>query len=80
VFAPGVGSGLSGEELFAYYDQNGTQINVGSGVDISTPAGANIITSIKTVKVNLSLVTPARDPGTNNFARTSMSATARLNK
>jgi prepilin-type N-terminal cleavage/methylation domain-containing protein len=80
VFPPGTGSGQSGEDLFAYYDQNGNQINVGPGVDISTAAGAGVIASIKTVKINLSLVSPVRDPGTSIFARTSMSATARLNQ
>jgi len=86
VLPPGTGSGQSGEDLFTYYDQNGGQVLVGSGVDISvpagtnTPSGASIIASIKTVKINLSLVTPVRDPETNNFARTSMSATARLNQ
>jgi prepilin-type N-terminal cleavage/methylation domain-containing protein len=80
VFPPGTGSGQSGEDLFAYYDQNGNQINIGPGVDISTPAGAGAIASIKTVKINLSLVTPVRDPGTNTFARTSMSGSARLNQ
>ncbi len=80
VLAPGTGSGQSGEDLFAYYDQNGTQVPIGSGVDISTPQGVNTIAKIKTVKINLSLMTPVRDPGTNNFARAAMSATARLNQ
>ena len=83
VFPPGTGSGQSGEDLFAYYDQNGTQINIGSGVDISTPpdaSGVKIISTIKTIKINLSLLTPVRDLETNNFARTSISATARLNQ
>jgi prepilin-type N-terminal cleavage/methylation domain-containing protein len=79
VFPPGTASGQSGEDLFAYYDQNGNAIDVGSGVDISTPAGKDVITAIKTVKMNLSLLTNQRDPESGGFARTSMSATSRLN-
>jgi hypothetical protein len=74
VFPPGTGAGQSGEDLFAYYDQNGNVVPVGAG--IADPA---IITSIKTVKINLSLLTNQRDPVTGNFLRTSMSASARLN-
>jgi prepilin-type N-terminal cleavage/methylation domain-containing protein len=83
VFPPGTGPGQSGEDLFAYYDQNGNGVNIGSGVDISTsagsttPSGQALISSIKTVKINLSLST--RDPETNSVTRTSMSATSRLN-
>ena len=86
VFPPGTGAGQSGEDLFAYYDQNGEPVNVGSGVDISMPAGTNTpsgkdtISSIKTVKINLSLLTNLRDPATNDFVRTSLAATARLNQ
>jgi prepilin-type N-terminal cleavage/methylation domain-containing protein len=86
VFPPGTGSGQSGEDLFTYFDQNGNVVPIGSGVDISTsptattPSGASIIASIKTVKINLSLLTPIRDVGANTFARTSMSATARVNQ
>jgi prepilin-type N-terminal cleavage/methylation domain-containing protein len=83
VLSPGTGPGQSGEDLFAYYDQNGTQIDVTGGVDISvpagptTPSGQSIISSIKTIKINLSLLN--RQPGENSITRTSMSATARLN-
>jgi len=80
VFPPGTGAGQSGQDLFAYYDQNGEPVNVGSGVDISTPAGVNTISTIKTVKINLSLLTNLRDPATNDFIRTSLAATARLNQ
>ncbi len=79
VFPPGTASGQSGEDLFAYYDQNGNAIDVSSGADISTPAGKDVITAIKTVKINLSLLTTQRDPETHGFARTSMSAVSRLN-
>jgi type II secretory pathway pseudopilin PulG len=74
VFPPGSGAGQSGEDLFAYYDQNGNVVLVGAGT--TDPA---IIASIKTVKINLSLLTNQRDPVTGNFVRTSMSASARLN-
>ncbi|HEY7404587.1 MAG TPA: hypothetical protein VIB39_13770 [Candidatus Angelobacter sp.] len=81
VFPPGTGAGQSGEDLFAYYDQNGNPVNIGPGVDISTPAGVSTIATIKTVKVNLSLLTNLRDPMTNNgFIRTSISATSRVNQ
>jgi prepilin-type N-terminal cleavage/methylation domain-containing protein len=82
VFPPGTGAGQSGEDLFAYYDQNGNPVPIGNGVDISTPAGSTtpsgqaLISSIKTVKINLSLLT--RDPQTGGFVRTSMSASSRL--
>jgi len=79
VLPPGTGSGQSGEDLFAYYDQNGNQVtDVGSGVDIQSPFGKSIIAEIKTVKINLSLLTQ-RDTESNGFTRTSMSATSRLN-
>jgi prepilin-type N-terminal cleavage/methylation domain-containing protein len=78
VFPPGTGAGQSGEDLFAYYDQNGEPVIIGSGVDIST--GAATISTIKTVKINLSLLTNMRDPVTNDFVRTSLAATARLNQ
>lgn len=79
VFPPGTGSGQSGEDLFVFYDQNGNAIDVGSGVDISTPAGKDVITAIRTVKINLSMLANQRDLENNGFARTSMSATSRLN-
>jgi len=84
VFPPGTGAGQSGEDLFAYYDQNGNPVNIGSGVDISTPAGEftptgkDLIATIKTVKINLSLLSQP-DPESKGLIRTSMSATARLN-
>jgi prepilin-type N-terminal cleavage/methylation domain-containing protein len=74
VFPPGTGAGQSGEDLFAYYDQNGNVVPVGAGT--TDPA---IIATIKTVKINLSLLTNQRDPVTGNFVRTSMSASSRLN-
>lgn len=85
VLPPGTGTGQSGEDLFTYYDQIGNPVVIASGVDIRTPGGVNtpsgqtLISSIKTVKINLSLL-GAHDPETNStITRTSMSATARLN-
>lgn len=78
VFPPGPGAGQSGEDLFAYYDQNGNVINVGTGVDLRTAPA--LIASIKTVKINLSLLTNQRDPASGGFISTSMSATSRLNQ
>lgn len=78
VFPPGTGAGQSGENLFAYYDQNGNAIDVGSGVDIRTAPA--LIATIKTVKINLSLLTSQRDPASGGFISTSMSATSRLNQ
>ncbi|MGB8128725.1 MAG: type II secretion system protein [Candidatus Angelobacter sp.] len=85
VFPPGTQPGQSGEDLFEYYDQNGNTVPIGSGLDISTPAtsttqsGQALISSIKTVKINLTLLTNQRDPVTGNFVHTSMSASSRLN-
>jgi prepilin-type N-terminal cleavage/methylation domain-containing protein len=78
VFPPGTGAGQSGENLFAYYDQNGNPVDLSTGADISTPQGSANLAAIKTVKINLSLLTNQRNPQTGNFLRTSMSASARL--
>ncbi len=79
VFPPGTGAGQSGEDLFAYYDQNGNPVDLSTGSDISTQQGVSNLANIKTVKINLSLLTHQRDPVTGNFLRTSMSASSRLN-
>ena len=79
VFPPGTGAGQSGEDLFSYYDQNGNPVNFGANRDISTAAGIANLASIKTVKINLTLLTNQRDPQTGNYLRTSMSASSRLN-
>jgi hypothetical protein len=73
VFPPGTGAGQSGEDLFTYYGQNGEVVDIGSGIDRIAISG------IKTVKINLSLLTNQRDPQTGGFTRTSMTASARLN-
>jgi prepilin-type N-terminal cleavage/methylation domain-containing protein len=67
----------AGEDLFAYYDQNGNAVPIGTGTDILADAAK--VSSIKTVKINLSLLTNQRDPQTGGFTRTSMSASSRLN-
>jgi type II secretory pathway pseudopilin PulG len=79
VFPPGTSTGQSGEDLFSFYDQNGNPVDASGGVDISTPAGQAVISSIKTVKINLNLRSDVRDPMTGAPMRASMSATARLN-
>lgn len=77
LFPPGTGAGQSGEDLFAYYDQNGGLVPIGDGVDIKT--GPDTIAKIKTVKINLSMLSQP-DPENNALLRTSMSATARVNQ
>jgi prepilin-type N-terminal cleavage/methylation domain-containing protein len=85
VMPPGTGNGQSGEDLFAFYDQNGNQIDVSAGVDLGTPAGASGLTgqqtiaTISTVKVNLSLLSNAADAA-GTPVRTSLSSTVRLNQ
>ena len=44
VFPPGTGAGQSGEDLFAYYDQNGNPVDLSTGADISTSAGITPVT------------------------------------
>lgn len=78
VFPPGTGAGQSGEDLFAYYDQNGNAVPVGSGIDLNS--APSLLATIKTVKINLSLLTNQRDPASGGFISTSMSATSRLNQ
>jgi prepilin-type N-terminal cleavage/methylation domain-containing protein len=77
VLPPGTGPGQSGEDLFAYYDQKGDPVDVSVFGNVSTENGILNLATIKTVKINLSLLT--RDTESNGFTRTSMSATSRLN-
>lgn len=79
VLPPGVGAGLSGEDLFAYYDGNGNPVDLSMGSDISKEPGISNLAKIKTVKISLSLLTNQRDLQTGGFTRTSMSASSRLN-
>jgi prepilin-type N-terminal cleavage/methylation domain-containing protein len=69
----------AGEDLFAYYDGNGNPVDLSTGSDISKEPGISNLAKIKTVKINLSLLTNQRDPQTGGFTRTSMSASSRLN-
>src|SRR5438270_2218042 len=78
VFPPGIAAGQSGEDLFAYYDQNGNPVDLSTGSDRSTQQGISNLAKIKTVKINLSVLTTQRNPQTGNLVRTSMSASSRL--
>ena len=79
VMPPGVGPGQSGEDLFTFFNKNGTQVNVTGGVDISTAGGQNTINSIQTVKINLDLLSPNIDPMTRLQQRIALSVTGHLN-
>ena len=79
VLPPGAGADQSGEDLFAYYDGNGNPVDLSTGSDISKEPGISNLAKIKTVKINLSLLTNQRDLQTGGFTRTSMSASSRLN-
>lgn len=78
VLPPGTGAGQSGENLFAYYDQNGNTVPVATALVI--PGDANAIAAIKTVKINLSLLNNQLDHTTSGYDRTSISGIARLNQ
>jgi prepilin-type N-terminal cleavage/methylation domain-containing protein len=80
VIPPGIGPGQSGDNLFTFYDQNGNPKNVSAGADISTDAGKALIGSIRTVKINVTLFTSEPGPAAGDAARTSLSATARLDQ
>lgn len=75
VVPPGFGPGQAGADLFTFYDQNGNQVDVSDNPDINT--NPTKLASLATVKINLSLFTNA---GAGQTARTSLSATARLNQ
>jgi type II secretory pathway pseudopilin PulG len=77
VMPPGTGIGQSGEDLFAYYDQNGNQVPIGTGLDIGNDP-QNLIPTISTVKVNLTLANGVDAIG--NAVGTSLSSTVRLNQ
>lgn len=79
VMPPGTGPGLSGEDLFTFYDKNGTQVDVTTTPDISTALGQTAINKIKTVKINLSLLSPNVDPLSKAPQRVSLSVTGHLN-
>lgn len=75
VVPPGVGPGQAGADLFTFYDQNGIPVDVTDNPNIFTnPAKMG---TLATVKINVSLLTNA---GAGQTARTTLSATARLNQ
>lgn len=77
VLPPGVGG--TGEDLFVFYDQNENQVDVSAGLDLST--AADQIAKIRTVKINISLLTTKVGAGPGEAtAQTSLTATARLNQ
>jgi prepilin-type N-terminal cleavage/methylation domain-containing protein len=81
VMPSGIGAGQSGEDLFAYYRQDGSKIDVSGGVDITTPGpvgatGQDIISSIRTIKVNLTLANGVDANG--NALGASLSTAVRL--
>lgn len=75
VVPPGLGPGQAGADLFTFYDQNGNQVDVSDVPDINS--NPDKLHSLATVKINVSLLT---DAGAGQTARTSLSATARLNQ
>jgi hypothetical protein len=77
VMPPGIGAGLSGEDLFTFFDKNGTQVDVTAAPTITTDPAT--IDKIKTVKINLSLLSPNKDPLTKVPQRISLSVTGHLN-
>lgn len=78
VIPPGSGPGQSGADLFTFYDINGNPVLVGPGIDINTnPA---LLSGIASVKINVSLLTREMGAGPGETARTSLSATARLDQ
>lgn len=78
VLPPGTGAGQSGQDLFAFYDQAGNQIDVSNGLDITTdPAD---IARIKTVKINLNLQADLTRAGSSGLAGTAISAIARVGR
>jgi len=75
VVPPGFGPGQAGADLFTFYDQNGNQVDVSDNPDINT--NPTKLASLATVKINVNLLTNA---GAGQTARTSLSATARLER
>lgn len=65
--------------IFTYFDINGNQINV-LPQDISTPAGANIIATVKTIQINLTIRNNAiLDPKTKSPIETNIQGIVSLN-
>lgn len=80
VVPPGVGPGLSGEDLFSFFDGNGNPVNVSGGIDISTAGGQTTISSIRTIKINLTLLSALRDPANGGPMGTALSGTAKVGR
>ena len=81
VIPPGIGPGKSGDDLFTFYDRNGAQLDVSKGITIATDDPINpVIPRISTIKINVSLFTSEAGIGAGDAARTSLSATARLDQ
>jgi prepilin-type N-terminal cleavage/methylation domain-containing protein len=82
VVPPGIGPGLAGVDLFAYYTKDGLPVDVGTGISISTtdPASADSqkIASISTVRINLTLLSNLRDAEGGGLTGTSLSGTAKV--
>lgn len=77
VVPPGIGPGLSGSDLFTYYKDDGTPVDVGTVTDISNDP-TNKIGSIKTVRINLSLLSNLRDAESGATVGASLSGTAKV--
>jgi len=81
VIPPGIGPGQSGDNLFTFYDRNGNQLPVNNGITIANDDPNNpVIPQIRTIKINVSLFTSEPGPAAGDAARTSLSATARLDQ
>lgn len=80
VMPPGAGPGQSGEDLFTFFDKNGIPVDVNASADISSAAGQDTINRIRTVKINLDLLSPSRDSVTGVTQRIALSVTGHLNQ
>ena len=78
VMPPGTGPGGSGEDLFTYFDQNGNPVDLSTGSDISTPQGQINLGNVRTIKINLSMLTSSVAAGSGETTRTSLTGTARI--
>jgi hypothetical protein len=81
VVPPGIGPGLAGEDLFSYYTKDGTPVDVGTGISISTDptsADSQKVASIRTVRISLTLLSNVRDPEGGGLMGTSLSGTAKV--
>lgn len=79
VIPPGNGPGQSGSDLFTFYDSSGGPVAIGSG-GITLNSDPQDLRKIATVKINVSLLTRDVGAGPGETARTSLSATARVDQ